>query len=502
MLCEHLMRLRIVNGTLVTSRGTSTSDLVCRDGTIERIGEAGHEPVDDQIDARGLLVFPGFIDPHVHSRDPGLTHKEDFAHSTRAAAAGGVTTLLEMPNAIPPVTNAAIFEERATQHGRVASVDFGLWGLALGAENLSQIAGLFYAGAVGVKLFWGYALHRQTRMLVYNLADEAAENLIQPPDTGEVLELCREVARVGGLLAAHCEDRGVIAAAERALGHPITSYAELLQARPAAAEAVSIAVAAELGAATGCRFHVVHTASRSGIRAVRRAQREGVPLTAETCPHYLSLSDDNFAELGVIMKVYPPIRGLDDQSALWDAVRDGTITSIGSDHAPHTEQEKAQGLAAAPAGVHGVETLGAVLVDAMLNGKLAPERLSWALSEGTARLYGLHPRKGTLEAGADADFTLVDPSATTIVNTARMHSKQPLSPWHGRSLRGAIKMTILRGDVIARDGEVVGSPRGRLVRARHPNGLTKSVDPADLGFTHELEDAVLPDVMPATVFNA
>src|SRR5947208_1779953 len=323
------MRLRIANGTLVTSRGQMRADVVCRDGVIERIGEASAEAVDAEIDAHGLLVFPGFIDPHVHSRDPGLTHKEDFAHSTRAAAAGGVTTLLEMPNAIPPVTSKAMFEARAAQHGRVASVDFGLWGLALGSDNLHEIEGLFQAGAVGVKLFWGYALHRVTQTLVYNVADEAAEDLIQPPANGDVLDLCREVARVGGLLGAHCEDRGLIDAAERSLGHPITSYAEMLQARPDIAEAVSIAIAAELSAASDCRFHVVHTSSARGIQAVRRAQAEGVRLSAETCPHYLAFSDQDFAELGVMMKVYPPIRSQHDQSVLWQAVRDVTIESLG-----------------------------------------------------------------------------------------------------------------------------------------------------------------------------
>ena len=264
------MRLRIANGTLVTGRGLVRGDVECRDGTTERVGETGADRVDEQIDARGRLVFPGFLDPHVHSRDPGLTHKEDFAHSTRAAAAGGVTTLCEMPNAIPPVSSANILVERAAQHTRVAHVDFGLWGQALGQENLAEIAGMFRAGAVGVKLFWGYALHRQTGMLVYNLSDEPAANLIPPPSNGEVLELCREVARVGGLLAAHCEDRGVIDAAERRLERPISTYAELLDLRPATAESVSIAVAAELSAATGCRFHVVHTASQSGVRTIRR----------------------------------------------------------------------------------------------------------------------------------------------------------------------------------------------------------------------------------------
>jgi allantoinase len=495
------MRLKIANGTLVTSRGSQQADVVCRDGLIEAIGETDTTRVDEEIDATGLLVFAGFIDPHVHSRDPGLTHKEDFAHSTRAAAAGGVTTLLEMPNAIPPVSSAAIFEDRAAQHGRVASVDFGLWGVALGAENLPEIQGLFAAGAVGVKLFWGYALHRVTQTLVYNLADEAAENLIQPPGTGDVLDLCREVARVGGLLAAHCEDRGVIDAAERALGHPIASYAELLQARPDTAEAVSIAVAAELSAASDCRFHVVHTSSARGIQAVRRAQAEGVRLSAETCPHYLAFSDQDFAELGVMMKVYPPIRGRRDQSALWDAVRDGTVGSVGSDHAPHTLAEKALGLASAPAGVQGVETIGAVMVDALLSGRISAERLAWVLAEGTARLYGLYPRKGVLEVGADADLTLVDPSATTIVDQTRLHSKQPQSPWHGRQLRGRVRMTMLRGEVVAREGEPIGEPRGRLVRAEH-GPATAARRPKPLAFTAELDTVVSPDVAPATVFRA
>ncbi|MGI9147994.1 MAG: dihydroorotase [Chloroflexota bacterium] len=463
------MRLRIRNGTVVTSRGSRQADVICSDGTIERVGapERAAEVVDEEIDATRLLVFPGFVDPHVHSRDPGLTHKEDFAHSTRAAAAGGVTTICEMPNAIPPVSSAAIFEDRAAHHGLVSSVDFGLWGIALGPENLDQIAGLFAAGVVGVKLFWGYALHRSTHMLVYNLVDATPADLIQPPDTGQVLELCREVARVGGLLAAHCEDRGVIDAAERSLGRPIDSYQELLRIRPDTAEAISIAIAGELSLATGCRFHVVHCASARGVGALRRAQSAGARLTAETCPHYLALSADDFPALGVSMKVFPPIRELADQAALWQAVEDGTIISIGSDHAPHTRAEKALDLGSAPAGVAGLETLVPVLIDAVLAGRLSAERLAAVLAEDSARLYGLYPHKGTLEPGADADFTLVNPHASSVVDVGRLHSKEPQTPWQGRWLRGALDRTILRGEVIARNGEVVGEPRGRLVRASH-----------------------------------
>lgn len=457
------MRLGINNGTLVTRRGQTRTDVVCRDGLIASFGESEHESLDAVVDATGLLVFPGFIDPHVHSRDPGLTHKEDFLHSTRAAAAGGITTLFEMPNAVPPVSSAAIFAQRAEQHARVASVDFGLWGVALGRENLAHLPGLFDAGVVGVKLFWGYALHRQTQMLVYNLADVAPDELIAPPDNGDVLEICRAVADADGLLGAHCEDRGLIDAAERALGRPVSSYAEMLAVRSDTAEAVSIATAAELSATTGCRFHVVHTASARGVAAVRRAQAAGVRISAETCPHYLALSDADFPTLGVSMKVYPPIRGSADQEALWAAVLDGTISSLGSDHAPHTRAEKSLGLGVAPAGVSGVETMPSVLIDQTLNGRLAPERLAWALSEGTARTYRVYPRKGAVEIGSDADFTLVDPAGSTTIDVARLHSKEPQSPWHGRTLRGRITMTILRGEIIARDGEPVADPRGRLV---------------------------------------
>jgi dihydroorotase len=226
-----------------------------------------------------------------------------------------------------------------------------------------------------------------------------------------------------------------------------------------------------------------------------------VRLTAETCPHYLAFTAADFDPLGVLMKVYPPIRRADDQTALWEAVRDGTITSIGSDHAPHTREEKSQPLGSAPAGVAGVETLGPVLVDAMLGGQITPERLAWALSEGTARLYGLYPRKGALEIGADADFTLVDPVATSVVDQGRLHSLQRQTPWHGRALRGAIRLTILRGEVIARDGEPVGAPRGRLVRAQRTS-LDPGADP--LAFVRELDEAlaVTPDVMPVFVADA
>lgn len=460
------MKLVIRGGTAVSPQGRYEADLVCEDGTIVGVEASGSASgADEEIDASGLLVFPGFIDPHVHSRDPGLTEKEDFAHSTRAAAAGGVTTMLEMPNAIPPVSDVSVFRERAEQHERVAAVDFGLWGISLGAENLDALPALVDEGAVGVKLFWGYALDRETKQLVYNLSDESVENLIMPPGNGDVLDVFRQVARAGGLLAAHCEDREIIEASQRALGHGMNDYEDFLEGRPDTAEAATIAVGAELAGATGCRFHVVHVSSALGLRRVRSAQHEGIPISAETCPHYLTLTDESYPSVGPVMKIFPPVRRAHDRDALREAVRDGTISSLGSDHAPHTVAQKEQDLATAPAGAPGVETMAPVLLNEVSEGRLSAERLSWMLSEGTARLYGLYPRKGAIQPGTDADFTIVDPDSEWTISNASLHSKHPLSPWDGVSGRGAAKLGVVRGHVVMRDGKPTGEPVGRLVRS-------------------------------------
>lgn len=478
------MSLVIRNGTIVSPAGRRRADILCEEGLIRALyTPQGAPEAEEEIDATGLLVFPGFIDPHVHSRDPGALHKEDFAHSTRAAAAGGITTVLEMPNTIPPVGDPETLLERAEQHSRVASVDFGLWGLSLGAENLGELPALIEQGAVGVKLFWGYALNRETKQLVYNVAAEDPENLIAPPDNGTVLNIFKVMSRTGGVLAAHCEDRAILESSEAGLGRAIEGYEDLLASRPDTAEAVAIALGAEFARATGCRFHVVHVSSARGLAAARAAQQRGIRITAETCPQYLTLTDEDYGRIGSLIKVYPPVRRESDRIAMWGGVRDGTICSVGSDHAPHTVEEKQQRLGDAPAGAVGVQTLAALMLDAALagpvpegdpDGGLTPEHLSWLLSEGTARLYGLYPRKGVISPGADADLTLVDPAGTTEISDAALFSKQPASPWNGARLRGSLKLSLLRGNVIMREGITVGRPIGEFVRSR-PEGRSDEV---------------------------
>jgi dihydroorotase len=469
------MKLLVANGSVVTLDGVQEVDVLCEDGRIVALLERGLDvEVDETLDVAGQMVFPGFIDPHVHSRDPGMTEKEDFAHSTLGALVGGVTTIIEMPNAIPPVDSVEVFHQRRAQHEQVAWVDFGLWGISVGEGNIDELRPLIEAGVAAIKIFWGYALRRDTRQLVYNIDDEPVENLLMPPDNGVVLRVFREVAQAGGLLAAHCEDRDILTVSERALAHPVETYDDLLAARPDIAESASIAVAAEFARATGCRFHVVHMASAKGVDTVRNAQTRGIGVTAETCPQYLTLTDEDYGRVGPMMKVYPPIRTAQDQESLWAAVADGTIVSIGSDHAPHTVEEKARGFATQPAGAVGCETFGPVMADALFRGKISVERFAEVMSTSTAKLYGLYPRKGVIRPGSDADLTIVDPRASRVVRNEDLVAKQPVSPWNGFSLTGLPTAVVLRGRVAMRNGAPVGEHRGQFVPARHAQVVTSS----------------------------
>ena len=458
--------LLIRNAHVVQSTSELDCDVVCRDGVIaslERPRSVAPDGFDEVVDASGLLTFPGFIDPHIHSRQPGGEHKEDFAHSTRAAAAGGITTVLEMPNGQPPVDGPMVLRERIETFEPIAHVDFGLWGIAYGTETAADIAALVDAGAVAIKLFWGYALDRPTGRLIYNWSDAAGGEVIAPPDSGGVFRLMQAVHAAGSVLAVHCEDRPLL----DALQHELTGrgeYADLLARRPDFTESTSVAIGIELSRATGCPFHVVHLSSARAVELIRQAQAEGVPVTTETCPHFLTLTDESYETVGPRMKVYPPVRYRSDQDALWDGLRDRSVGFVCSDHAPHTVEEKQLPLDRQPAGAVGVETTVPLLVDAMVAGRLTPGQLASVLSEEAAKRFGLWPRKGLVWPGADADLTLVDPTSTWRIDDAELHSKEAASPWHGSTGTGRATVAIVRGNVVMRDGAAVGSPTGRWVR--------------------------------------
>jgi dihydroorotase (multifunctional complex type) len=428
-------------------------------GVIQAV-ETGAAPGASDVDAGGLLVLPGGIDAHVHGRDPGFPEKEDFASLTAAAAAGGITTVVDMPNTVPAVESAAVLQEKAELASSRAVVDFALWGLLGGATTSADVEGLLDAGAVGCKAYLGYAVRRSNRQVVY-VPGAGSADLEPPPDYGTVARLAPDLARRGAPLAAHCEDPGVLRAFER----PLERYADLLAARPALAEAIAVAALGVISQRTGLELHVVHLSSALGLAAARDAGRAGARIVLETCPQYLWLTDEDAARLGPVAKMYPAIRTAADRAALREALRAGAIHRVGTDHAPHADGEKlGRSLEDALPGSPGVETLYPSCLDlARSLGDIAAAA-RW-VAEGPARTLRLHPRKGVVQPGADADLVLVDPNAETVVSAGAMHSRQRHGALEGQRFGVAVRAVYSRGELVARDGEPVGRPgRGRFVK--------------------------------------
>ncbi|MBX6394152.1 MAG: allantoinase AllB [Alicyclobacillaceae bacterium] len=463
MLYDLILR----GGQIVTPEKTFVGDIGVRDGKIAAVGDLKGSPAGRVYDARGKYVLPGLIDEHVHSRDPGLTHKEDFFHATMAAAAGGITTVLEMPNCIPPVIDAESFYSRVQELSPKAFVDFGLYGMVLGDENAEALPALADAGVVGFKLFWGYALDLRTKALVYDAS--VRDGLLPPPDEGQIYEAFRIIGRLGRAVAVHAENREIIlrlTERERSAGG--RDYQSFLRSRPAVNEAVTTRAGITLARAAGVHLHILHITSADGVEAVAEARRKGWAVTGETCPHYLTLTDEDFVSAGVRMKILPPIRERAHQDRLWEAVRTGELQAIGSDHSPHTEEEKNGDIWSVPAGFCGVQTMVPLMLDAVSQGRITLNQLVRLMAENPARIWGLYGLKGVIRPGADADFTVVDMDKTWVLRGESLYSKSKVQPYEGRTGRGAPVASFVRGVQVMEDGRPLGAPAGRLVRPVHP----------------------------------
>ncbi|RKQ29279.1 allantoinase AllB [Oceanobacillus halophilus] len=454
----------IKNGNLVTSEEVRPGNIYVKDGKIAVVTD-GELPVEvkETIDANGLHVFPGFLDTHVHSRDPGATYKEDFFHSTQAAAAGGVTTIFEMPNTNPPINNVENFEKQVSNLSSKAFVDYGIWAICLGHLNLKEYQSLKQAGVIGFKFFWGYAVHSKTFQLMYNYKSDM-EDVIPPFTDGEVYEMFEEVAKTGQIFAIHAENNDLIQhltqKVEDRNGH---TYLDLLEGRPNLAEELTIQSGIAMAKKTGARLHILHVSTAEGIEHIRQAQKDGYPITAETCPHFLFLSAEDYDRVGPQMKVYPPVKFKKDQEALWEALRDGTISLVCSDHAPHTEEEKDGDLWSIPAGMCGVETLVPLMLNAVNEGKITIEDAARLLSEGPSELFSI-PNKGSLKPGTDADITIVDMNKESVIQREKLHSKSKVTAFDGFQVKGVPVQTIVRGNTVMKDGEILGNPTGSLVK--------------------------------------
>ncbi|NCB32096.1 MAG: allantoinase, partial [Clostridia bacterium] len=387
-----------------------------------------------------------------------------FFHSSMAGAVGGVTTIYEMPNCNPAVYNVDMMKDLIEVITPKAHVDFGVWGLCLGDLNNAEIPKLKEAGVVGFKFFWGYAIDSKSYQLIYNY-QEGMENAIPPLDLGQIYKMFREVAKTGKMVAIHAEDFDIIKLLTKEVKESgDKSYAAMLRSRPAMSETVIIQTAISLSRELGTHLHILHLAAGDGVDLIRRAQEEGVHVTGETCPHYLALTDEDADRCGAMIKGYPPVRTQYDQDKLWQGLKDGTLSLVCSDHAPHTPAEKKLSLWEAPAGMATIETMSMVLLNAVNQGKLSLNEVVRVLSEEPAKLFGTHPLKGALQTGADADLVLVDLDTSYVFHQEQLHSRTKLSPYDGLTFKGKPVQTILRGKTIAKNGEIVGSPSGHFIR--------------------------------------
>lgn len=457
----------ILNGTLVTPHETQKANVYIKDGKIAAVTDALLPgDVKETTDAKGKYVLPGFIDTHSHSRDgrKGAHHKEDFFHSSMAGAVGGVTTILEMPNCNPAIYNVDMMNDLIEVITPKAHVDFGVWGLCLGDLNSDQLPKLAEAGVVGFKFFWGYAIDSKAYQLIYNYK-EGMQDVIPPLDVGQIYKIFREVAKTGKMVAIHAENFDIInLLTKEVIASGDTSYAAMLRSRPAMSETTIIETAISLARELGTHLHILHLAAGDGVDLIRNAQREGLKVTGETCPHYLALTDADAERCGAMIKGYPPVRTQYDQDKLWAGLNDGTLSFVCSDHAPHTPEEKKLSLWEAPAGMATIETMSMIMLNGVNQGKITLNKLSELLSEAPARMFNLYPRKGSLSIGTDADIAIVDLDAEYTFHQEQMHSRTKLSPYDGMRFKGKVTKTLLRGVTTAMDGDIVGSPAGQFIR--------------------------------------
>ena len=430
-------------------------------GTILRVTDVDAPGLTDEVYELGnAAVLPGLIDPHVHINEPGRTDWEGFASATRAAAAGGITTVIDMPlNCLPPTTSVAGLEaKRAAAEGQCA-VDWRPWG---GAEdgNQGDLIALADAGVPGFKCF-----------LVYPGCDGLG--LLDEPNLRAAMPL---IAQSGLPLLVHAELPGPIEAVAPGLtGADFRSYAPYLASRPDEAELAAIRLLIDLCREFGARIHIVHLASGFALPMIRAAKAEGLPITVETCPHYLYFAAEDIADGNTLLKCAPPIRSRANRELLREAVADGSIDLIASDHSPCPPEMKglAEGNFAAAWGGIASLSLGASIVFTTLGGaSLAAETpasdaalvyLSRRMSLAPARLAGVDDRKGRIAEGFDADLVVFAPEETFVVTPADLYFRHAISPYVDERLTGRAQQTILRGQCIFDHGTFPGEPIGREV---------------------------------------
>ncbi|MDP9998917.1 allantoinase AllB [Pseudarthrobacter sulfonivorans] len=447
---------RVIRGRVLTAEGIAPREVGVRNGRIVAVeplgsGLACTEPAGTEL-ARTELVeladdetlVPGLVDTHVHVNEPGRTEWEGFASATRAAAAGGVTTIIDMPlNSIPPTTTVEGLKLKRDVAADQSFVDVGFWGGAI-PGNKADLRPLHDEGVFGFKCF---------------LLDSGVDEFPHL-DADGLEEDMAELRSFDSLMLVHAEDSRTIDHAPHPGGG---DYGTFLASRPRDAENTAIAEVIERGRRTGARAHIVHLSSSDALPMIASAKRDGVRLTVETCPHYLTLMAEEIPDGGTAYKCCPPIREASNRELLWQGLQDGTIDCIVSDHSPSTLDLKDLengDFAVAWGGISSLQ-LGLALVwtEARQRGITLAEVVSW-MAEKPAAVARVH-NKGQLAPGFDADFAVFAPDQTFVVDAARLKHKNPITPYDGKALTGVVRKTYLRGVEV--DGL---TPRGRLIRRR------------------------------------
>jgi len=436
--------LALRSARVVLTDGESPAVVVVRRGVIAEVRRGPAAPVPGDlllVDLPPYLVLsPGLVDSHVHVDEPGRTHWEGFATATRAAAAGGVTTLVDMPlNSLPPTTSvAALHAKRVAAAGQLW-VDVAFWG-GITSTDTSAVGPLTAEGVCGFKVF---------------LAPSGVPEF-GSLDADGLRGALGATAASGVPLVVHAEAPGPLALAPPARG---PRYSDYLASRPAEAELEAVRWVTEAAARNGGHAHVLHLSAAPALAALARARAGGARVTAETCPHYLSLAAEEIPDGTATAKCAPPVREAANREALWDGLRDGLLQAVVSDHSPAPPELKDTGdLGTAWGGISGLQTQLPVVWTAARGRGVTPADLAHWQSAGPAELAGL-PGKGAIVTGRDADLVAWDPDATFTVDPALLLHRHPLSPWAGRVLHGVVHTTWLRGRAV----DVAGAPTGRTL---------------------------------------
>ena len=445
--------LIVQNARIVAQTGVFVGWLAVQDGRIAALGEGpAPGPAKNVLDGKGQVLLPGAIDTHPHFFDPGAEWREDLRCGTQAAASGGYTTILDMPNTSPPVKDEATWQLKAGRAQQNSLIDFALWGSAM-PSNLDELGRLAELGCVGYKAF----------------TLDAGPDFDWSDEYGQLREM-QAVAALGGIFGAHAENPALVNGFSGAHAGEEWSLAVHDASRPWQAELTAINTLLLYARLTGCRLHICHLSIPEGAALIAQAKKQGVDVTAETCAHYLTLNYEDNAALGAFAKINPPLRSRARMEKLWEYVMDGGIDYLGTDHAPYLEEEKLppEGGRAAACGAPEIDlAIPLLFEEGVLDRGMDLQRFAAFTSTNAARRFGLYPRKGTLAVGADADFILLDPNSPWTFSRKNSFSKSKAARFghEGRTLRCRVTLTCLRGVPVYANGRILQQPGfGRLVR--------------------------------------